>query len=92
MENEYIDLIKDIFNEGYRKIVYLCADIHNYQAINVSDKNNFNLPLIVIGTGGAKLDFLSNLKTNYGYKYERPYFDAGKYELFLEDDKDYGLC
>ena len=57
------DLIS-IFNalqekRGFNKMVYLCADTHNFQLLNVrsTDKHsNFNLPILVSGTGGAKLD------------------------------------
>lgn len=43
--------------KNLKKMVYLCADTHNFQLLNIrSFVNNFNLPVLVSGTGGAKLD------------------------------------
>lgn len=44
---------------GFNKMVYLCADTHNFQLLDVRSKDKdsyFNLPIVVSGTGGAKLD------------------------------------
>ena len=45
--------------KDFNKMIYMCADTHNFQLLNVrsTDKHsNFNLPIVVLGTGGAKLD------------------------------------
>lgn len=40
------------------KLIYMCADIHHFQAWNIPWKNK-NIPMIVAGTGGAKPDSIT---------------------------------
>lgn len=43
-------------------MIYFCSDTQNYQLLNVKDNiSNFNITIIVVGTGGTKQDDLSNL-------------------------------
>lgn len=64
------DIIKNL---KHNKIAYFCADTHNFQVIDVlesdfksnySNTNQFSLPIIVAGTGGAKPDSLKNIEEN----------------------------
>lgn len=60
LDPDLIPIFNDLQTSGaFNKMVYLCADTHNFQLLNVrsADKHsNFNLPIVVSGTGGAKLD------------------------------------
>lgn len=38
------------------KTVYMCADVHSFQAWNITLPDNTLLPMVVVGTGGAEPD------------------------------------
>lgn len=38
------------------KTVYMCADVHSFQAWNITLQNGTILPMVVVGTGGAEPD------------------------------------
>jgi hypothetical protein len=44
------------------KIIYLCADIHNYQYNIIKFKEGHDLPEIIAGTGGAPPDYFLDKK------------------------------
>lgn len=48
------------------KCIYLCADVHAFEVINIPINNSF-IPMVVAGTGGADPDILppSNAKLSY---------------------------
>ena len=60
LDERLIQIFYDLQEKrGFNKMVYLCADTHNFQLLNVrstDEHSNFNLPIVVSGTGGAKLD------------------------------------
>ena len=59
---EIINRLKEL---DYPKMIYICADTHNFQFLNLQDKeNNFDLPIIIAGTGGANPDDLKGLRVN----------------------------
>lgn len=56
---EIIKIVNKIYLNGLNKMLYLCADTHNFQLINIINndlENEFCLPIVIVGTGGAKLD------------------------------------
>ena len=92
-------IFKSISNLNYNKIIYICADTHNYQLLEVGDYINDDslcLPVVVVGTGGASPDSLKNIEDNLVYydedselyasviDYKDPY---GFLELDIEEDK-----
>ncbi len=71
------DIIKNL---KHNKVAYFCADTHNFQVLdilesdfksNYSNSNQFSLPIIVAGTGGAKPDSLKNIEENMVYYEEK---------------------
>lgn len=52
--NRYYDLL-DIMS-GHSKLIYMCADVHSFQAWNFAWNNNNSIPMVVTGTGGASPD------------------------------------
>ena len=68
--DEHSLIFKVISDLNYQKIVYICADTHNYQLLEISDYTNNEslcLPIIVVGTGGAKPDSLKDIEQNISY-------------------------
>lgn len=69
-----IDIVLEkIKNLHYKKILYICADTHNFQVINIfslpeEDTDEFEIPIVVLGTGGANPDSLKDIE-----KYENSY-------------------
>lgn len=81
-----------------KKLTYLCADVHNFQALTVSHtigNKTYTLPIIVAGTGGADPD-LDIFETSAEYK--GGYIDTTtlyrkKYNVKVHvKDKPYGFC
>ena len=66
------------------KAVYMCADVHSFQAWNITTKDNANLPMVVIGTGGAEPDATININKKYEH-------DGNKMNL-LATEYPYGYC
>ena len=67
LDPELIELFNNLY-QFYKKMVYLCADTHNFQLINVTSNmwgNLFNIPIVVVGTGGAKLDSILEIDSEY---------------------------
>ena len=71
------DILKGL---RHHKIAYFCADTHNFQVLemiepqytnSLSNSNSFSLPVIVVGTGGAKPDSLRGIEDNMEYYEER---------------------
>jgi hypothetical protein len=65
-----LEFLFERIRDGW-EIAYLCADVHNFQALTVSQRddqgNVHTLPVIVSGTGGAEPDldiFHSDFKLN----------------------------
>lgn len=52
--NRYYDLL-DILS-GHDKLIYMCADVHSFQAWNFAWNNGNTIPMVVAGTGGANPD------------------------------------
>lgn len=48
------------------KTIYMCADVHSFQVINIPYQSKF-LPMVVAGTGGADPDINPNLSTTMAY-------------------------
>jgi hypothetical protein len=62
--NEVFDEIKEKFSTNKdHKVFYLCADVHNFQALTIT-REGFTLPIIVCGTGGADPDLEEVSKCN----------------------------
>lgn len=59
----HLDMINPVFDAIMKwnnlhkasKVIYLCADVHNFQVLTIT-KEGFTLPIIVCGTGGAEPD------------------------------------
>lgn len=64
----HLDVINEVFDvikKSNKKCIYLCADVHNFQALTIKrDDDDFVLPIIVCGTGGAEPD-VEELKQCY---------------------------
>ena len=69
--DEASHIFASISKINYPKMVYVCADTHNYQPLEVSyltEYFDFSFPVIVVGTGGAKPDSLGGIEgNNYHY-------------------------
>ena len=74
--NESKNVFEILKRLRHHKIAYFCADTHNYQVLemiepnygnSVSNSNYFSLPIIVVGTGGAKPDSLRGIEDNLEY-------------------------
>lgn len=63
-----------IYELNYNKLAYLCADTHNFQILELGEysaERDFCFPIVVIGTGGANPDTLSNIESNKEYYDEK---------------------
>jgi hypothetical protein len=75
-EIPYNSLKKHIMNSPNKnKIIYLCADIHNYQynilkynIIKIDGVESYELPHIIAGTGGAPPDYFLEKKCELNMK------------------------
>jgi len=76
---EILELIASI-----PKAVYMCADVHSFQAWNITTKDNNNLPMIVVGTGGAEPDATININKKYDHE--------GNIMNLLATEYPYGYC
>lgn len=74
--NESKNVFEILKRIRHHKIAYFCADTHNFQVLemiepnygnSVSNSNYFSLPIIVVGTGGAKPDSLKGIEDNLEY-------------------------
>ena len=54
-DNKFIEYINTLPEKYKDKIIYLCADTHNYQDIIIQTEKN-NIRHIISGSGGADLD------------------------------------
>lgn len=79
--NNYKEILEKI--ASIPKVIYMCADIHSFQAWNIKI-NNKNLPMIVVGTGGAEPDLSLNINKTYTH-------DGNKINL-LATEYPYGYC
>lgn len=86
-------LIKKLF-ETKTNLNYLCADIHNFQELDLAHDEN-RIKIIASGTGGAKPDDLvipDALRTEFKNNYiKEESFDDIKYQMnFIQQKESYG--
>ena len=63
--NELPHIFSSISKLDYPKMIYVCADTHNYQFNEIeyiSEFDDIRIPVIVVGTGGAKPDSLKSIE------------------------------
>ena len=86
--NSYIELINKLLSHN-KKIIYLCADMHNFQHIILQSKTGEGtIEIFVAGTGGASPDKIINTEDLNN--------DLTNFETFtstlLKTDNPYGYC
>lgn len=99
---EIINTVYDVVNEYYIKqqqeqkvksIIYLCADVHNFQVLSIKKRGGtYDFPVVVCGTGGASPDDLDGGAVNYmtvGYPPEpQVTYDV----TMIHREMPYGYC
>jgi hypothetical protein len=98
---EVYDVIEQFYNKQEKKdkkIAYLCADVHNFQALTLHKQGStLVLPVIVCGTGGADPDleiFEAENHEHYttGKVHER-IINGIRYDVTISAlEKPYGFC
>lgn len=67
LSKEIYELFLDVIKDHSENIIYLCADVHNYQKgkVTITKKDqNIQVQQYIVGTGGADLDDDYNEKYN----------------------------
>lgn len=84
-----LDAIMAVFAK-FNNVVYMCADVHMFQAGTVvSSKSGHKVPMVVCGTGGAELDDPPVVPTTMNTNHKA----AFPYHLDLSvTDKSHGFC
>lgn len=80
--NNYETLLEKL--ASIPRAVYMCADIHSFQAWNIKATNETTLPMIVVGTGGAEPDNTIDKKGKYNHE--------GYIMELLATEYPYGYC
>jgi len=80
----YEKLLNILQRHGNKNLIYMCADIHNFQYLTII-RNEFILPVIVSGTGGA----LPDLKEKYSNTVEAQIDDIKLNLIQLQDSYGY---
>ena len=88
-----LDVLFNYMQKTSKNITYLCADVHNFQALTITrviDDIKYTLPIIVAGTGGADPD-LDIFDPNIKQQNFKEDIDDYKVQVHMKD-KPYGYC
>ena len=69
-----------------QKVVYMCADVHEFQVWNIYATNDTIIPMVVVGTGGAEPDIPLQAERDYEVDI------SGKVAKLVATQPAYGYC
>ena len=101
LADEVYHVIEQFYNKPdnkHKKIAYLCADVHNFQALTLKQQGKeLVLPVIVCGTGGADPDLeifeAENIEHYTTGKVHERMINGIRYDVTISAlEKPYGFC